>query len=224
MHPSECMKYLTSMNKNYLFFVCLILWNLISFGQRVPDENLLNSRAPEKFKARFETTRGSFTAEFYRTWSPQGVDRMYQLILTSFYTNNALFRVQKEYVVQFGICDIKEVNQFWDKHPIDDEPVVERNLKGTISYARDGVRTRTTQLFINKKDNFKLDTVNYNGLRGFPPIGKIVEGYEVVDQFYPDYGFEPANHQDSVMVKGNAYFKALFPQLDYIKNVTLLKD
>jgi cyclophilin family peptidyl-prolyl cis-trans isomerase len=90
------------------------------------------------------------------------------------------------------------------------------NLKGTISYARDGTNTRTTQLFINKKDNFKLDTVNYNGLRGFPPVGRIISGFEVVDNLYPDYGFEPANHQDSVMLNGNAYLKNLFPNLDYI--------
>ena len=31
------------------------------------------------------------------------------------------------------------MNFFWDKRPIDDEPVAAENRKGTISYARDGL-------------------------------------------------------------------------------------
>jgi cyclophilin family peptidyl-prolyl cis-trans isomerase len=92
-----------------------------------------------------------------------------------------------------------------------------------ISYARDGGETRTAQLFINLKDNFKLDTVNYNGLRGFPPIAKIVEGFEVVESFYAGYGFEPANHQDSIMVYGNAYVKRHFPEVDFILSAEILE-
>jgi len=37
-----------------------------------------------------------------------------------------------------------------------------------------------------------------------------------VEAFYSEYGFEPANHQDSVMVQGNVYWKRKFPGLDYI--------
>ena len=66
------------------------------------------------------------------------------------------------------------------------------------------------------KDNYKLDTVDYNGLRGFPPIARIISGFEVVESFNAKYGFEPANHQDSVMVQGNAYWEEKFPGLDYI--------
>jgi cyclophilin family peptidyl-prolyl cis-trans isomerase len=119
-------------------------------------------------------------------------------------------------VVQFGICDDPETNFFWDKRPIPDEPVIGHNLRGVISYARDGANTRTAQLFINKKDNFKLDTINYNGLRGFPPIARIISGFDVVEALNGQYGYEPANHQDSVMVKGNAYWEEKFPGLDYI--------
>jgi len=162
------------------------------------------------------TTKGEITIEAYREWSPQGVDRLYQLITSGFYSDNCLFRVQPEYVVQFGISDNRDANFFWDKHPIPDEPVTGHNLKGVISYARDGENSRTAQLFINTRDNFKLDTVNYNGLRGFPPIARIISGFEVVEAFNAQYGFEPANHQDSVMVKGNAYWEEKFPGLDFI--------
>ncbi len=207
-----------------ILFILLLALCIAASGQIVPDSAYLKTKAPDRFKATFETTKGPFTVEFIREWSPLGVDRVYQLLATGFYTNNSLFRVQKEYVVQFGICDNRSVNSFWDKHPIADEPVKAQNLKGTVSYARDGPKTRTAQLFINKKDNPKLDTVNYNGLRGFPPIGKVVSGFEVVDSFYPDYGFEPANHQDSVMVKGNAYLNKLFPLLDFITKASIIKE
>jgi hypothetical protein len=74
------------------------------------------------------------------------------------------------------------------------------------------------------KDNFKLDTVNFNGLRGFPPVAKIVSGFAVMEALYGDYGFEPANYQDTVMVQGNAFFKKRFPSLDYIIEARILDE
>ena len=208
--------------KKMLGFLTIFFFSEILLAQ-IPDSSILKIKAPESFKVKFVTTKGSFTIEAYRSWSPEGVDRLYQLIQTGFYNNNSIFRVQSNYVVQFGISDTKVVNVFWDKRPIADEPVRESNLKGYISYARDGANSRTAQLFINKKDNFKLDTVNYNGLRGFPPVAKIIEGFEVVESFYGGYGFEPANHQDSIMLYGNAYVKKHFPEVDYILSVEILE-
>jgi peptidyl-prolyl cis-trans isomerase A (cyclophilin A) len=199
---------------------CLSAFSLRS--QTVPDTSILSLKAPDTFQAVFVTTKGEFTVEAYRKWSPQGVDRLYQLITSGFYTNNCIFRVQPEYVVQFGISGNSETNFFWDKRPVEDEPVTGHNLKGVISYARDGAKTRTAQLFINMKDNYKLDTVNYNGLRGFPPVARIISGFEVVEAFNSGYGFEPANHQDSVMVQGNDYWEKKFPGLDYIREVRIL--
>jgi peptidyl-prolyl cis-trans isomerase A (cyclophilin A) len=196
--------------------ICTIFIGFNSVCQQVPDTSILKIIAPDTFRAVVVTTKGQFTIEAIREWSPAGVDRLYQLIQSGFYANNCLFRVQPEYVVQFGISDNSKANYFWDKRPIPDEPVVGHNLKGVISYARDGKNSRTAQLFINTKDNFKLDTVNYNDLRGFPPVARIIEGYEVVEKFNSKYGFEPANFQDTVMVKGNAYWEEHFPGLDYI--------
>jgi peptidyl-prolyl cis-trans isomerase A (cyclophilin A) len=206
---------LNSMKKFILLLFIMSVSNP-SNAQVTPDQSTLKAKAPATYRAVFKTTRGAFTIEVDRKWSPEGADRLYQLLMTGFYNQNALFRVQKDYVVQFGIGNDKELNFFWDKRPITDEPVINGNLKGTISYARDGINSRTTQLFINLKDNFKLDTVNYNGLRGFPPVGIIVSGFEVVGSLFSGYGFEPANHQDSVMVYGNKYLKEKFPELDYI--------
>lgn len=191
-------------------------------SQAVPDTAILRLTAPDTFRAVFVTTKGEITVQAYRDWSPQGADRLYQLIISGFYDDNCIFRVQPEYVVQFGISDNSGANFFWDKKPIPDEPVKGSNLKGVISYARDGANTRTAQLFINMKDNFKLDTINYNGLRGFPPVARVISGFEVVEAFNGSYGFEPANHQDSVMVRGNAYWEKNFPGMDYILKAQIL--
>jgi cyclophilin family peptidyl-prolyl cis-trans isomerase len=202
-----------------IFLACIDL-----HSQVIPDQATLKAHAPPTFTAKFKTTKGDFSLQVNRDWSPEGADRLYQLLMTGFYNQNALFRVQKGYVVQFGIGDKKDVNYFWDKRPIADEPVVSGNLKGTVSYARDGMNSRTSQIFINLKDNNKLDTIGYNGLRGFPPVGKVVSGFEVIESLYGDYGFEPANHQDSVMVQGNAYLKKKFPMLDYVIETQIIAE
>ena len=209
--------------KETVVFYFVSLFSVAVFGQIKPDSAILKETAPETFRVRVQTTKGAFIIEARRSWSPEGVDRLYQLVRTGFYNNNSIFRVQTGYVVQFGISGNKINNDFWDRHPIPDEPVKTANLRGTISYARDGAVTRTAQLFINLKDNFKLDTVMYNGLRGFPPVAKITEGFEVVESFYAGYGFEPANHQDSIMLYGNAYVKRHFPEVDYILSAEILE-
>ena len=202
----------------------MILLLIRSFAQIIPDQSTLMAHSPAIFQAKFRTTKGDFTIEVNREWSPAGADRLYQLLMTGFYNDDALFRVQKDYVVQFGIGNLKEINFFWDKRPIPDEPVKTSNLKGMISFARDGMNSRTAQLFINLKDNFKLDTVHYNGLEGFPPIGRVISGFEVIESLFAEYGFEPANHQDSVMFYGNSYWKTKFPELDYIIEAKIIGE
>lgn len=209
----------------YLFLIILVMMTPgPSRAQLIPDQSTLKARAPGVFLAVIKTTKGDFTIEVNREWSPAGADRIYQLLMTGFYNNNSLFRVQTGYVVQFGIGNVREINLFWDKHPIPDEPVVTSNLKGTISYARDGMNSRTTQLFINLNDNHKLDTVNYNGLNGFAPVARIISGYDIVESLFAGYGFEPANHQDSVMLYGNGYLKKKFPELDYIIEASIIGE
>ena len=210
--------------KNLFILLITLLVSGHNHAQFIPDQSTLMAHSPKIFHAIFKTTKGDITLEINREWSPAGADRLYQLLMTGFYNQNAFFRVQKGYVVQFGIGNEKEVNSFWNKRPIPDEPVRTENLKGTISFARDGMSSRTTQLFINLKDNYKLDTIDFNGLRGFPPIGKIISGFEVAESLFSGYGFEPANHQDSVMVFGNGYLKKKFPQLDYIINAYITGD
>ena len=42
-------------------------------------------QAPEKFYAKFETTKGDFVLEVVRDWAPRGVDRFFELLQDKYY-------------------------------------------------------------------------------------------------------------------------------------------
>lgn len=146
------------------FIILIICWCFFGCSPKHFKSKWTEEKAPEYFKARFETTKGNFDIEARREWSPDGVDRLYQLIKHGFYTDIALFRVVPDFVVQFGIHNDSSVTKAWRDHPIPDEPVIKKNEAGTISFARGGPKTRTTQIFINLKSNSpRLDELDGGG-------------------------------------------------------------
>jgi cyclophilin family peptidyl-prolyl cis-trans isomerase len=80
---------------------------------------------------------------------------------------------------------------------------------------RRGPRTRSHQLFINLVDNERLDAMASGGVEGYPPLGEILEGLEVVDGFYGAYA-DRTPSQDSIRLQGNDYLRRGYPQLDSI--------
>ena len=194
-----------------------------SCSPKLINEKWLAEKSPEYFTARFETTQGDFEIEAKREWSPLGVDRLYQLIKNGFYTDISVYRVVPNFVAQFGIHNNKEVNQFWGRHKLDDEPVIEKNKAMTISYARAGRKSRGTNLFINLKNNNNLDKVNFGGVKGFPVVAKVISGKEVVKKLYDGYGDKLGMQQDSINQYGNDFIKRKFPNTDFILNAYVLK-
>lgn len=177
-------------------------------------------KAPETFKVKFETTKGDFTLEITRAWSPLGADRFYNLVKAGFFSDIAFFRVIDGFMVQFGIHGNPEIAGIWRGARIKDDPVKQSNAKGYISYAMAGPNTRTTQFFINFGNNANLDGM------GFSPFGKVTEGMGVVESIYSGYGEGAPNgmgpDQGLVQLQGNKYLKAEFPKMDYIKSAELL--
>ncbi|MEN8188171.1 MAG: peptidylprolyl isomerase [Bacteroidota bacterium] len=199
----------------------LIVIAIISCSPKIFNEKWTQKQAPDHFKARFETTQGNFDIVSKREWSPKGVDRLYQLIKSDFYTDIGIFRVIPEFVVQFGINNDSILNSSWKKYKVHDEPVLQNNDSMAISFARSGKDSRTTQIFINLKDNHRLDTIGYNDVVGFPVIAKITQGMETVHKFYITEDNVP--DQDSIQKYGNAYLKRNYPKLDYIKRAYIIK-
>lgn len=174
--------------------------------------------APDYFTAKFETTQGDFEIEARKEWSPEGVNRLYQLIKHNYYTDIAIFRVIPDYVAQFGIHNDSVQTNAWNEIPLADEPVLKSNTKGAISFARGGPETRGTQLFINLKDNSpRLDTLTYLNVTGFPVVAQVISGMEVVENFYKGYGRELEDKQGLIYENGNRYLKENYPKLDYIR-------
>jgi cyclophilin family peptidyl-prolyl cis-trans isomerase len=178
-------------------------------------------QAPDRFRVRFETTKGPFVIEVTRAWAPRGADRFYNLVRVGYYDDVAFFRVIENFMVQFGIHGDPAVNAAWRQARIPDDPVTQSNKRGMVTYAMAGPDTRTTQLFINFRDNAGLDG------QGFSPFGRVVEGLSVVDSLYSGYGEGAPSgvgpEQGRAQGEGNAYLKSRFPKLDFVKTARLVK-
>ena len=184
------------------------------------DPAKLTEKAPETFRAQFDTTKGKFTIEVTRSLSPNGADRFYNLVRSGYFTDIAFFRVIPGFMCQFGIHGDPAVSAKWREANITDDPVKGSNTRGTITFATAGPNTRTTQLFINFGNNAGLDG------QGFAPFGKVTDGMDVVDKINSEYGEgAPGGNgpaQGRVQMEGNAYLKKDFPNLDYIKSATIV--
>lgn len=177
--------------------------------------------APDSFRVAFETGKGRFVLQATRAWSPRGVDQFHELVEQGFYDRVKFFRVLPNFIAQFGINGDPEINTRWER-AIPDDPVKESNRKGTLSFATGGPNTRTTQLFINTRDNRQLDAM------GFTPIGHVVEGMDVVEKLYSGYGEGAPDGrgpmQGRIEREGNAYLNRYFPRLDSIITARIVKD
>ena len=185
------------------------------------DPKLATEQAPAVFKAKFETTKGDFVIEAHRDWAPNGADRLYNLVKIGYFDDVAFFRAIEGFMVQFGIHGLPQVNDHWRDANIQDDPVKESNKRGMVTFAQsNALNSRSTQLFINYGDNVSLD-----GMR-FAPIGKVTEGMDVVDKLYKGYGegapMGLGPDQGRVQFEGNAYLRAEFDKLDYIKHASVL--
>lgn len=180
----------------------------------------LNETAPASYRVRFETTKGDFVIGVHRDWSPNGADRFYNLAKNGFYDGIRFFRVIDGFMAQFGISGDPARSAVWRKASILDDPVVESNTRGRVTFAMTGQpNSRTTQVFVNFGDNTNLDS------QGFAPFGEIVEGMDVVDALHAGYG-EGAPRgagpdQGRMQMQGNEYLEAEFPDLDHVISTSI---
>mmetsp|Transcript_84514 Transcript_84514/g.176835 ORF Transcript_84514/g.176835 Transcript_84514/m.176835 type:complete len:294 (-) Transcript_84514:189-1070(-) len=180
----------------------------------------------DAYKVRFNVANlqhgatGSFTVEVHPNWAPLGAARFKELVEADFFQDVRFFRVIHDFMAQFGISGTPSVAAKWRQASISDDPNKVSNTRGRLTYAMAGPNTRTTQLFINFKDNAFLDN------QGFSPIGEVVEGMNIVDELYSSYGEGPPSgrgpNQQQVQTEGNTYLTRMYPHLSYIKSVEFL--
>ena len=171
-------------------------------------------QAPAMFEAAFDTSKGRFVVDVHRDWAPVGAERFYNLVKSGFFDDVRFFRVIRGQLAQFGMHGDPAVQDAWRDAAVPDDPVKHGNLRGTVSFASRGPNTRTTQLFINLRDNSAYDRL------GFAPFADVVTGMEVVDSLYA--GYEERPEQGRIDAEGNAYLVREFPSLDYIKTAAII--
>ena len=177
----------------------------------------LKEQAPATYKAKFDTSKGAFVVTVHRDWAPIGADRFYNLVKNGYFDDVRFFRVISNFMVQFGISGSPTVSAIWRNPSVQlkDDPVKQTNKRGYITFATAGPNTRTTQVFINFKDNAFLDG------QGFAPFGEVSEGMEdVVDKLYSQYAGKPQDQFIQILNQGNAFLNKEFPKLDFVKSAT----
>jgi cyclophilin family peptidyl-prolyl cis-trans isomerase len=185
-----------------------------SFSPALLNPALTNEQAPEKFKVKFETAKGDFVVEVTKAWAPLGAERLYNLVKIGYYTDVAFYKVDGA-TAEFGISGNPEVSAAWHESAIKDDPPKQPNERGYVAFAKSRPNARWAPLVVHLKSNRELDQV------GYAPIGKIVQGMNVIDGLKKA---DPSTSPDAAKVQagGNTYLKASFPQLDYVKSATLL--
>jgi homoserine O-acetyltransferase len=177
--------------------------------------------APPKFIARLDTSRGQIVIGVSRAAAPLGVDRFYNLARHGFYDGARFFRVVSGRWAQFGINGDPRIARTWRAQTIPDDPRVESNVRGSAAFAWAEPNGRSTQVFINLRDNSPtLDA------QGFAPFGIVTRGMDAADALYAGYGEESGGgirggRQDPLFEGGLEFLLRRYPRLDYIRQITL---
>ena len=210
--------------KNAVFLIACALMIPVSMPQDQfllrPDALEMNRQAPGRFVVTLETSKGKMVMELQRAWAPLGVDRFYNLAAHGYYDGTKFFRVVKDKWAQFGINGDPKIATLWRSRTIPDDPLQQTNARGAVAFAFAVPNGRTTQLFINLRDNAATHD------KEFVPIGRIIDGMEVADALFSEYGENAGGgirggKQDPLFTGGNAYLEREFPRLDYIKKAVI---
>ena len=185
-----------------------------------PDAALLATA--DSFLVRFNTTKGDFDVMLRKSWAPRGAERVGELVLANYYDGARFFRALPGFVVQWGIAADTAMTRAWSGRRIADDSVRESNRRGTVTFGAGGqANTRTVHLFVNLRDNARLDATR------FAPVGEVVRGMDVVDQLYTGYGEgAPAGKgpsQQAMSQEGEALLARDFPLLDQIKTARVVR-
>jgi peptidyl-prolyl cis-trans isomerase A (cyclophilin A) len=179
-----------------------------------PDSPEFDVAPPDSFDVTMETSAGTLVVRVHREWAPLGAQRFYNLVRNGFYDHTRFFRVLPGFAAQFGMSGIPPIDSVWVHERFDDEPARLGTGSGTLSYAMAGPGTRTTQLFFSYRANEALDA------QGFVPIGRVIDGMEVLFRLNAEYGeVQPQGGGPSfgcIVSHGNHYLSRRYPRLDSV--------
>lgn len=180
-------------------------------------------RAPEVFEVRLDTSKGAILVEVHRDWAPHGADRFYALVEAGYYDDSRFHRVIAGRWAQFGIAGTPETAARWRSRTIPDDPPRESNLRGTMAFAFAVPNGRTTQVFINLRDNSAT-----HDTEPFVPFGRVIGGMDVADALNAEYGESAGSgirsgKQGPLFEGGNAYLDREYPRLDRLLRARVVR-
>jgi peptidyl-prolyl cis-trans isomerase A (cyclophilin A) len=151
-----------------------------------------------------------------RADAPHGVDQFHRLAKIGFFTNAAFYRYAPNLLVEWGVSANSSLNAEFGHTPIPDDPPSRSNLRGTVSFADNGMG-RATVVFINFKNNSHLDS-------HLVPFATVAESgsmatAEAIHDPTPNStaGVSPKAYADN----GNAWIRKTYPGINFITGVTL---
>merc|ERR1719271_957718 len=154
----------------------------------------------------------SFTVRVHPEWAPEGAKRFQDIVEAGILDDARFFRVVPNFMVQFGIPGSPAEAAKWVRKRIADDEVKQSNARGTMTFAKSGPNSRTTQMFINYANNDFLDQ------QGFAPFAEVLgDGMDVVAKIQAKYREEP--NQGKIQRLGNSYLAKHFPDLSFMSHV-----
>jgi cyclophilin family peptidyl-prolyl cis-trans isomerase len=172
----------------------------------------------DKTTVRMTTTGGEVVIEVYPQAAPNAARRFIELVRSGFYDGTPISRVVPGFVAQFGV-NWREPHRQWQNRNFDDDPSLFALERGTLAFAKAGINTNSTQVFINYAENNRLADPRYN----FTVFGKVVQGMDVVDRFAqvgdPSGGLDQAQ----LWSDGDAYLASLPVKPTMIENAIVVE-
>ncbi len=168
------------------------------------------------------TSGGEVVIELYPEAAPNAVQRFKELIAAGFYDDTPVSRVVKTpapFVAQFGI-NWRAPHKEWEKKNFKDDPSFFKLERGTLAFAKAGLDSNSTQVFINYRDNSQLADPSMN----FTAFGKVVKGMEVVDAFVPVGDEGSGLDQYRLWTDGGNYLESLTVKPSMIEKVAVVKS
>jgi len=139
--------------------------------------------------AKFETNYGNFEIELFLDESPITAGNFKKLIQEGFYDKTRFHRVIKDFMIQGGDPNSKDLSKvnLWGTggsgRVIADEFISGlSNVRGTLSMANSGPNSGSSQFFINVVDNTFLDWDKQPAQSKHPVFAKVISGMDIVDK------------------------------------------
>jgi cyclophilin family peptidyl-prolyl cis-trans isomerase len=163
-------------------------------------------------------------------WAPLGAARFLDLVRARALDGTVLYRVVKNFLVQFGVPATAEGRAFVQGLPVlkDDAPQrpppQPRFRRGMVSFAGGGKDSRRADMFIAFSDSESLGRMPWE-----TPFGIVdADGMQVVASWESKYGdlkdFHGRAPDFGKLWRGYDFLASEYPDIDYLTTCTLVSD